>query len=254
MYPISEIAFGGDCCSTHRGRDPESLPQRYVDHTPPYCTENPSNSQLCSRAVKAEPVVGRGHRPWVKTARNARQLEVAGFVCQAPWRGLRPTAPGGFAPPKAAVSNCRLSRATLSPGSLIPHPSPRDTGARMRGGVFPLSPLPRLGEGRGQGEWGEGPNRPGGFASEGRSFDGRPWRGPTPAAAAIVRGWKPHKTPGTSTLRASLAKPPAGATPNRLGGFASRRPQFSTAGRPGAHRPSAAASVRGWKPHETPGN
>ena len=55
--------------------------------------------------------LGRGHRSWVGTAPNARQLEVAGFACQAPSRGLHPTAPGGFAPPKAAVSNCRPYRA-----------------------------------------------------------------------------------------------------------------------------------------------
>ncbi len=48
-------------------------------------------------AVAGSNALGRGHRPWVKITQNARQLEVAGFVCQAPRRGLRRTAPGGFA-------------------------------------------------------------------------------------------------------------------------------------------------------------
>jgi len=38
-----------------------------------------------------------GQRPWVETARNARQLKVAGFIYQAPSRGLQLTAAGGFA-------------------------------------------------------------------------------------------------------------------------------------------------------------
>ncbi len=33
------------------------------------------------------PCPRRGHRPWVESARNARQLKVAGFTRQAPWRG-----------------------------------------------------------------------------------------------------------------------------------------------------------------------
>jgi len=40
--------------------------------------------------------LGRGHRPWVEAAQNARQLEVAGFICQAPC--------GGCVPPPPAVS------------------------------------------------------------------------------------------------------------------------------------------------------
>ena len=100
-------------------------------------------------------------RPPFKTeaAQNARQLDVAGFICQAPLRGLKGTAPGGF-------------------------------------------------------------------ATEGRSFELPAVPRPTPLAAAIVRGWKPHRTPGNWTLRASSAKPPAGAAINRLGGFATEGRSF----------------------------
>jgi len=73
-------------------------------------------------------------------------------------------------------------------GCPIPHPSPLGTGARMRGGVFPLSPLPSLGEGRGQGEWGEGPNRPGGFALRRPQF---PTAGRLRATLLPGRGHRP---------------------------------------------------------------
>jgi len=35
-------------------------------------------------AVSGPNAPGRDHRPWVEAAQNARQLDVAGFVCQAP--------------------------------------------------------------------------------------------------------------------------------------------------------------------------
>jgi len=53
---------------------------------------------------------GRVQRSWVEAAQNTRQLEVAGFICKAPWRGLHPTAPA-VSQLKAAVSNCRPPQA-----------------------------------------------------------------------------------------------------------------------------------------------
>ncbi len=73
----------------------------------------------------------------------ARQLDVAGFVCQAP-RGGCTEPPPAVSQLKAAVFNCR------------------------------------------------------------------PWRAHRPSAAAIVHGWKPHRTPGNWKLRASFAKSPCG--------------------------------------------
>jgi len=81
--------------------------------------------------------------------KNARQLEVAGFVCKAPWRGCDQ-------PPPAVSPHRRPQFSTA--GRTEPHCS---------------------------------------------------------LAAAIVRGWKPHRTPGNWKLRASLAKPLAGAALNR---------------------------------------
>ena len=144
---------------------------------------------------------GHGQRPWVEIAQNARQLEVAGFICKAPLRGLRLTAPGGFAPPKAAVFNCRPCRAQ--------HPRPRPSsvgGNRTKRpatgscGLHLQSPPA-----------GAAINRPRRFRlPKAAVFNCRPSRGPTPSAAAIVRGWKSHKTPGNWTLRAPSAKPPDG--------------------------------------------
>jgi len=87
---------------------------------------------------------------------------------------------GGWVEPPPAVSPHRRPQFSTA-GRLTPHPSPHGTGARMRGGVFPLSPLPNLGEGRGQGEWGEGPNRAWRFRlSKAAVFNCRPLRGPPP--------------------------------------------------------------------------
>jgi len=102
------------------------------------------------------------------------------------------------------------------PGRLIPHPSPLGTGARMRGGVFPLSPLPRLGEGRGQGEWGEDPNRPRRFRNRrpqflttGRPEPQRPWPRPSPV------GGNRTKHPATGRCGLRLPSPLPGAAINR---------------------------------------
>jgi len=203
---------------------------------------------------------------------------------------------------KAAVFNWRPYRAHR------PWPRPASVGgsrtkrpATGSCGLHSPSPLA-----------GAAPNRPGGFALRRPQF---PTAGridaQRPPAAASVRGWNPHRTPGNWKLRASLAKPPsggctqpppavsppegrsfqlpavsrptsfgrpasvggirterpatgscglhlpsplAGAAINRRRRFRKWRPQFSTAGRPGAQRPSAAAIVHGWNPHRTPGN
>jgi len=149
--------------------------------------------------------LGRGHRPWVEAAQNARQLDVAGSACQAPCRGLRLTAPGGFASRRPQFPTAGRS------GPHCPWPRPAPVGenrtkrpATGRCGLRLQSPLPGL-----------RPTAPGGFATEGRSFQLPAVPRPTPPAAAIARGWKLHRTPGNWTLRAPLAKPPCGAIPNR---------------------------------------
>ncbi len=57
-----------------------------------------------------------GHRPWVEAAQNARQLEVAGFICQAPC--------GGCTEPPLAVSPLE-GRSFQLPAASEPHCSPR---------------------------------------------------------------------------------------------------------------------------------
>jgi len=111
-----------------------------------------------------------------------------------------PTAPGGFASTEGRsfqLPAARGHRPRPSPpsvgGSRTERPATGSCGLRLP------SPLA-----------GATPNRPGGFATEGRSFQLPAAPGPTPSAASIVRGWKPHKTPGNWTLRASFAKPPGG--------------------------------------------
>jgi len=74
-----------------------------------------------------------------------------------------------------------------------------------------------------------------------------------PSPAATARGWEPHETPGNWTLRAPFAKPPAGTAINRPRRFRRRRPQFSTAGRPGAQRPRPRPAFVGGSRTKPPG-
>jgi len=73
---------------------PSPLPGAAPNRPRGFATEGRSFQLL---AVSCPTALTRGHRPWVKAAQNARQLEVAGFICQAPLRGLRLTAARGFA-------------------------------------------------------------------------------------------------------------------------------------------------------------
>ncbi len=150
--------------------------------------------------------LGRGQRPWVEAAQNVRQLEVAGFVCQAPWRGLQLTAPGGFATegrsfqrPAVAGPNALRPRSAFVGGSRTERPA---TG---RCGLHLPSPLT-----------GAALNRPGGFATEGRSFQlqaaSRAQR-PRPRPASV--GGSRTKRPATGRCGLRLPSPLAGAAPNR---------------------------------------
>jgi len=209
-------------------------PSRGLRLTAPGGFAPPKAAVFNCRPYRGPLPLGRGHRPWVEVAQNARQLDVAGFACQAPSRGLRPTAPGGFAPRRPQFPTAGRV------GAQRPRPRPSFVGGncteRPATGSCGLHlPSPRTGAAT---------NRPGGFASEGRSFQPPAVPGPTPLAAAIVRGWKSHETPGNWKLRASFAKPPGGGCTQPPPAVSPhRRPQFPTAGRVGPTAPG-----RGHRP------
>ncbi len=73
-------------------------------------------------AASGPHALGRGHHPWAESAQDARQLDVAGFICQAPSRGLRLTALGGFA------SEGRSFQLLAAPGPIAPGPRPSSVG------------------------------------------------------------------------------------------------------------------------------
>ena len=86
---------------------------------PPLAVSQVKAAVSTAGRIRATLPLGRGHRPWVEIAQNARQLDVAGFACQAPWRGLRLTAPA--VPPLEGRSFQLLA---------APRPSPFGRGHR----------------------------------------------------------------------------------------------------------------------------
>jgi len=163
-----------------------------------------------SQPKAAVPTAGRSgaQRPWPRPAsvggnRTERPATGrCGLHLPSPLAGAATNRPWRF----------RIRRPQFSTAGRVvphrPHPRPPPVGrnrterpATGRCGLRLQSPLP-----------GAAINRPRGFAStEGRSLQlpaaSEPRR---PLAASIIRGWKPHRTPGNWTLRASLAKPPHG--------------------------------------------
>jgi len=199
-----------------------------------------------STAGRLEPIaLTRGHRPWVKIARNARQLKVAGFTCKAPCRGLRPTAPGGFATEGRSFQLPAASSPTFLGRTHHSWVKIAQNARQLKVAGFVCQapcggcdePPPAV-----------SPHRRPQFPTAGRPGAQRPRPRPPPV------GGDRTKRPATRSCGLRLPSPLAGAAMNRPPRFRNRRPQFLTAGRLEAHRPLAAAIVRGWKPHKTPGN
>jgi len=82
---------------------------------PPPAVSHPKAAVSNCRPPQRPNALGRGHRPWVEAAQNARQLEVAGFVCQAPC--------GGCGQPPRRFRRRRPQFSTA--GRVEPHRSPR---------------------------------------------------------------------------------------------------------------------------------
>jgi len=84
------------------------------------------------------------------------------------------------------------------------------------------------------------PTAPGGFATEGRSFQLPAVSGPNaPGRARRTGAGSPCKTPGNWKLRASFAKPPCGGCDQPPPALSpQRRPQFPTAGRLNLKQPN----------------
>jgi len=105
---------------------------------PPQAVSPHEGRSFQLQAVTGPNALGRGRRPWVEAAQNARQLDVAGFVCQAPLRGLRLTAPDGFATegrsfelPAASGPNAPRPRPPSVGGSRTERPATGSCGLRL---------------------------------------------------------------------------------------------------------------------------
>jgi len=211
---------------------------------PPAVSPHEGRSFQLPAASSPTPLT-RDHHPWVEVAQNARQLDVAGFACKAPSRGLHPTAPGGFASRRPQFSTA----GRIGPNALgrVHRPWLKAAqNARQLDVAGSASPAPSRGLVRTAPA--VSPHRRPQFPTAGRL------QGPTSPAAAIARGWEPHRTPGNWTLRASSAKPPDGGCAQPPLAVSQAKAAVSNSRPSRGLTPLAVASVRGWKPHRTPGN
>jgi len=179
-------------------------------------------------AVSGPTPLGRGHHPWVEAAQNARQLDVAGFVCKAPSRGLVGTAPGGFA------SGGRSFQLPAVPGP-PPFGCARRVGREIAQNARQLDVAGFICKAPSRGLAGTAL-----AVSQVKAavFNGRPYRGQRPRPRPSPVGGSRTKRPATGRCGLRLPSPLAGATPNRPGGFASEGRSFQL--------PAASGPIAPW--------